>query len=243
MINVIALLTTKHAADGPQKHHGEQHFWRERGPEYARKLFAGVGRHLPTPFRPMLITDTPTAVPLGVEYVEFPWELREANARGWWAKLAMFRPGLTQGNKSLYLDLDNVVGGDLTPLVSLTPDPLIMMDDVVYPGMRNGSTILWNESLFTRKLYQEYVGLPRAIEAEFSEWPHASDQAFIADRFKRTFREAAPTFQAMLPPGYILNSRKELELGADWSQTALVFGSWNPKPHNSDHPYYARHWR
>lgn len=241
-MNVVALLTTKHQDGKPKREHGEREFWQERGAEYVRKLFSGIGRHMPKAFSPWLITDTPSALPFGVNFCDFPWELKVANARGWWAKLAIFRPGLFR-EKTLYLDLDNVIARDLTPLAELEPDPMYMLDDVVHPGLRNASTLLFTPGEFTNKLYMEYIANPRKVEAEFSKWPHASDQAFIAARFKERYGREAPTMQSRLPSGYILNSRAELEQGVDCQKTALVFGSWDPKPHDSTHSFYIEHWR
>lgn len=235
MITIASMLYTKHAGDTRQ---GEQEYWRTLGPEYARKLFAGVKKYVPAPYHCVLFTDAPAELPSGIEQRPFPAEIDTA---GWWRKLAIFQPGALTG-KVLYLDLDNVIAGDLSALCALEPNPIMMLDDRVYPGMCNGSTILcYPEKLGF--LYDWYAANQAAVRKQFSEWPHASDQAYIAHAMHTTYRdEPIPLMQNMLPPGYILNSRCELEQGADWSNTHLVYGSWEPKPHNSTHPFYRQHW-
>lgn len=237
MTNIVALYFSKHR---DREEHGERDFWREWGPIYVRRLFAGVDRHMPkmTLYRKYLITDTPAVAPPGVITVPLPTDLD--TAPGWWMKLGLFA-GRFWG-KTLYLDLDNVVSGDLGPLLALEPDPLLMLDDRVHPGLPNGAALLcYPERL--RFLWDEYLAAPALTRQAFSEWPHASDQAFIAHQIRRTLGHTPPFMQPLLPPGYILNARAELEAGCDWSSCALVYGSYHPKPHESIHPFYDLHWR
>ena len=235
MLSVVALLTTKHSVNRPD--HGEAAFWKERGGEYAAKLFAGVDRWLSLPHTNYLLTDSPELCPKNA--VATP--AHPLGGAGWWAKLGIFEFQRFVA-PVLYLDLDNVVCGPLDELASLTPEPLLMVDDVAYPRLRNGSTMLFNPRPLAF-LWDEYSRYPREIEREFSEWPNAADQAFIAHRTERLFGHPAPLMQDLLPAGYILNARTELEKGADYSRASLVFGSWKPKPHESEHAFYKEHWR
>jgi hypothetical protein len=202
---------------------GERSFWRwaDQGERYVRRMLEAIRKQ-------PLVTGL-TMLPPNDE-------------PGWWGKLQMFNPAVTEG-RCLYLDLDNVIGGPLDALLALRPDPLIMADDRMFPGTPNGSVMLFDADRL-RFLWDEFTANPAAIRAEFSEshWPMASDQAFIADRVRKAGYQI-PFFQDLLPPGYLLMSQAELERGADWSQTRLVCGQSLPKPHQSAHPYYAAHWR
>ena len=152
----------------------------------------------------------------------------------------MFRPGVCSG-PTLYSDLDNVIAAPLDCLLSIPRHPIVMLDDRREEGMPNGGFMLFEPSLMP-DLWSEYADNPLAVESEFSVWPHAADQAFIADRVRKaggTVRLA----QRFLGPGRILNARSELHAGVDWSNAMLVYGSWHPKPHESTHPFYAEHWR
>src|SRR5689334_12929315 len=81
---------------------------RKYGPEYVQRLRDGVRRHLPEhakdiPF--VCFTDDPVD---GVECRPLP-----ANLPKWWPKVSLF--SLRQ--PLVYLDLDIVILGDLTPLL------------------------------------------------------------------------------------------------------------------------------
>jgi hypothetical protein len=163
------------------------------------------------------------------------------DAPGWWSKLGMFAPGMLPERPTLYLDLDNVVCGDLTPLVTLDPAPsrpFGMLEDGVHTGLPN-SAVLWFDPTWYTHLYEVFEQSPKAIRRQFSRWPHASDQAYIAAQLGHL-----PYFlQDRLPPGFFMNSRTELEQGRDYRAASIVYGCWTPKPHESSHPFYAEHWR
>jgi hypothetical protein len=236
-LTVLALLHAKHG-----QHHGpsgERSFWTVLGEDYVRKLVAGVQRHIPKPYHFTLLTDVPELFP--------DLDTRPLSGVGaaWWAKLDMFRPENSSG-KCLYLDLDNVLSGDLTELVSLPVAdemPLWGLDDVLYPGDFNASTMLFDaDHPAVRAIATTYDKDPRGIEARHAGGGAAYDQTFIKQVLAAHGRPVG-LMQNALPFGYVLNSRGELEQGADWSQCHLVYGSWDPKPHQSSHPYYQRHWR
>lgn len=238
MVNIIGLLLTKHGTHlRPET--GEHTFWQTRGAEYARKLFSGVDRHTQQAHHNFLITDAPELAPPGVTAIVTQLSRREGP--GWWGKMAMFAPGmLPPDEKALYLDLDNVVCGPLDPILDLFP-ATTMLDDVFVPRLPNASALLFRP----RHLYwlwEEYSRRSEAIQEEFSTWPRAADQAFIADRFVREYGALPGFMQDVLPKGTILNSRVDIEAGADYSKASLVFGGWHPKPHESSQRFYAEHW-
>jgi hypothetical protein len=246
VLNVVSMLfTTKTQLPGSAEY-GVNEFWDRLGPEYIRKLAAGVARHVREPHRCFLMTDQPEAAPPG--WTPLPLFLPQVAGEpsvqkrypGWWAKLRMFDAALGLEGRTLYLDADNVLSGDLSALTAIEPDPLVMMNDRHYEGTANGSTMLcYPERL--RYLWDVYAADPIKWLAQFRTWPHASDQAYIAWSV-RGRGHTIPYFQDLLPAGYVLNSRTELEQGADWSRTHLVFGCWIPKPHVSSHPFYTQHW-
>lgn len=84
---------------------------------------------------------------------------------GWWAKLELFRPGLFSG-RVFYLDLDTMIVGDITDLVTKKQDFAVLSD--MYHGERMGSGIMaWNADLdfshlysdFSRERIPEYTGV------------------------------------------------------------------------------------
>lgn len=106
--------------------------------EHVVKLRRGVEQHMPHPHLFICLTDQMgevlnagvTAVPLG------------RNWRGWWAKMNLFMPDLLVG-PTLYLDLDSLVVGDITPLIRAAPG-ITMVPDFFYPESMNSSVMSWN---------------------------------------------------------------------------------------------------
>lgn len=242
MLTVVSLyVEPKH---GNEKH-GERSFWAwdVEGERYCARFWAGVDRYVTQAQRRVMLTDAPhrfagwpvEAVPL----------LRAGN--GWWSKLEAFRPGLLR-DRCWFSDLDNVLLGNIDEYLSLyfesrrplrlMSSPMVMLEDRHYPGMANGSNLLFQgDHPAIHALWTEYAANPRVIEHEFSRWPHASDQAFIANRLRA--RALPPIYaQDHLPPGYFLSGRDEIEKGADWSDCRIVFGAGSHKPHESQHPVY-----
>jgi hypothetical protein len=236
MLNVVTMLT--HNDPGPASLHGGQDFWKRRGVEYLQKFFAGADRHIKEDFIPYVITNVPELI--GNEAI--PLLTRKPLLPGWWAKLEMFRPEHDLKGRTIFFDLDNIIGGDLSPLLALeTEGVLWALDDLINPRRFNSSTMYCRPEAY-HGLWQHFIYDFAGHIQKYTVWPHASDQAFIWD-YLRDNGMPFRFLQDVLPEGYILNSRTQLEQGADWSKTALVYGSWEPKPHNSSHPFYKEHWR
>ena len=83
--------------------------------EYLTNLFAMVSRAVHCPYNFVCITDHDCSLPRGVERVE-----AESGIWGWWHYMRFYDPNFTPGNARVYLGLDVVLRGDITPrLVSL----------------------------------------------------------------------------------------------------------------------------
>lgn len=230
--------------------HGEEGFWEldQWGGRYIGAMLGAVHRHLASGTPVVLMSNA-----IEVLHYDAPgwhsdplWRTVDLakSGPGWWAKPQMFSPEVSSG-RCLYLDLDNVIGGDLSELVNLplTPEaPLWMLDDKHIPGLPNGSTFLFDaDHPAVRALWTEFSTSPSAVMKEFSTYPWKwSDQAFVADRLKKAGC-TVPFMQDHLPKGYILNARGELD-SEDWSDTRLVYGQANCKPHTSQHPFYLKNW-
>lgn len=243
MVNIVSFLVTKHKASRLNSF-GEAPFWRERGVEYLRKLFAGVARNTTQPHKLWVLTDSPELIPAGITPILST--LNSKQSPGWWAKLGIFRYGLfPEGEKVFYTDLDNVIGGPLDPILNLDPKPLIMMHDTPnqFAGRwGQGSTMLFraNELSF---LWDEYQQRRREIHNTYQTWPRASDQAYIQERIEALRGAPIQLFQEELPHVKFMNSRWQLELNVDHTNCSFVYGCYIPKPHQSNHPFYKDHWR
>lgn len=267
MITIAAVLN---APDFPyQVQHGEHDTWAKMGGTYAFRLFAAIRRQTQNrELRCVLFTNVPERCSsvqlLGVELLPLVhrWP-------GWWSKLNLFEPGVLSGNV-LYLDLDVVVCGALDRLFELggatidTSVPLIMLPNLEYPGLYNGSVMLARIEPLAF-LWHELVQTPAVIES-FTRGARASDAAYIADRVTMKYgkrglswgsyaREATvvddsrmwriPVFDELLPLGTILHGRIELE-GARRvpdERTALVYADAYRRLHESAHALYREHWQ
>lgn len=85
------------------------------GPEYVNRLYHGVRRHLPRPFRFVCFTDDATGLEAAVDIQPLPETGSPVTADTRWRKLALFRSGLAGiEGEVLFLDLDVVIVDDLS---------------------------------------------------------------------------------------------------------------------------------
>lgn len=103
-------------------------------PEWVRKLSRGVATHAGGLHRFVCLSD----VDVPCERIEL-----DTNLPGWYAKLELFRPGLFDG-PVIYLDLDTLVMGDLTPLEAFADGPLAMLGDFYAPDKAASGVMCWS---------------------------------------------------------------------------------------------------
>ncbi len=99
------------------------------GPEYVNRLYGMVARHLRGSFRFICLTDNSMGVRPDVECMPLPsLDLAPGADRGW-PKLTTFKADLhgLEGT-ALFLDLDIVIVGDITPFFEQPGDFLIIKD-------------------------------------------------------------------------------------------------------------------
>lgn len=100
------------------------------GPEYVNRLYGMVARHLRGPFRFVCLTDSSEGVRREVECLPIPsLELPPGTPERGWTKLTTFSAqhyGLE--GTALFLDLDVVIVGDITPFFEAPGEFLIIHD-------------------------------------------------------------------------------------------------------------------
>lgn len=101
---------------------------------------------------------------------------------GWWSKINLFTPTLLTG-PTLYMDLDTLVTGDLTPLVRTEPG-ITMVKDFYGPGMMNSSTMAWVGDFSA--IWHAFNSDPAGIARHYDRLPgsRVGDQGFIHDTLK-----------------------------------------------------------
>lgn len=132
-------------------------------PEHVAALYHGVRRHWPGPLDFMCLTDTPIDCD-GVREIPLEHEWR-----GWWAKMELLR--LDIPGTLLYLDLDCVVVGDLTPLAALT-DLTVLRDFYRPKGLQTALMVLPEHE--RRAVWEAFTRNPASIMARYR-----SDQEYL----------------------------------------------------------------
>lgn len=157
-------------------------------PEYVIRLERMVRKFLNRPFRFVCFTDRPEAFRAPIETVRIPANLPGcAEAIGYWNKLQLFNPAHGLTGRVLFLDLDVLVVGDLSPLVDYPARFALVADELALtrPARdRNtvGQTIL-------RKFNASAMAFdPEATSVLWSDWTPdvtrrlQSDQDWYAQR-------------------------------------------------------------
>lgn len=92
---------------------------------YVERLASMVGRWLTRSHTFVCLTDQPNDLPAGVTAIPVA---RPRNMAAWWSKVQLFRPGLFDVGRVLYLDLDSIVVGSLD-IVADYPAPAAFVPD------------------------------------------------------------------------------------------------------------------
>ena len=75
---------------------------------------------------------------------------------GWWSKIELFRPGLFDGDRVLYIDLDTIIVNDLTPFIDF-PSKFAIMSQPTGHMRFNTKRVHPSEGKFTVYHYQSSV--------------------------------------------------------------------------------------
>lgn len=198
---------------------------RDFRPEQVARLYAGVRKHWTGALDFVCLTDTPVGVP-GVEEIPLghPWP-------GYWAKLALFEPGVLAG-PVLYFDLDTMIVGPLTDIAArarLTMlralnkrgDYTAMSGLMLLPEGVRGP--VWGRWIRAPKTYirRHVWGAP----SHYS-W---GDQGFLEDAFRAIKRRIRYWQQDL--PGQVESYRKQVaKRGAVGRDTRVVYFHGSPRP-------------
>ncbi|STJ68116.1 Uncharacterised protein [Escherichia coli] len=108
------------------------------GGDYNASDVQWLVNQLPKGYEIICLTDLKRLHVPGVKVVPLinQWQ----KCRGWWAKIELFRPDIT--DDLFYLDLDTVIAGDIRPILENPPTSFTMLRDFYHPQYR-GSGALW----------------------------------------------------------------------------------------------------
>lgn len=136
----------------------------EYRPEHVRALAESIRFYNDVPI--VCLSDIEFSVPgVQVRKLQHGWP-------GWWSKLELFREFT---GKTLYLDLDTVVVGELPPVGKL----FTMLPDVYRAGDVGSGVMSWDGDY--RHIYSAFLKSPGQFMQRYRTRRNWGDQAFIRD--------------------------------------------------------------
>lgn len=132
---------------------------------YVQFLRDGVKEHLSEPHRFVCLTDVEGVWGIEREPLIHDWP-------GWWSKIELFRPGLF-GGPVLYLDLDNIIVGDLSGLAAARG--FCMVRDARHAWIGASPVMAWEPGESTEEIYTSFARTPEGVMDS-----HIGDQSWIS---------------------------------------------------------------
>ena len=203
------------------------HNYMARGREYVEKLHSAVSRNLTLPHRFVCFTDDPESYHYRVQKRPLPHD----GLTGWCNKLALFKPGVLEAERVVYIDLDTVITGPLDDLFAYSGNFAMLAPfytNVLPPfdGYQSG-LMAWRAGTQTH-IWEAYkaAGCPEV---------RGGDQAFI-----NSLGVEPDTWQAMFPRRVV---SYKAEGGKLPEGTSAVCFHGVPRPHQITSGWVPEHWR
>ena len=195
--------------------------------EYVTKLRNMVMRHMRGDYRIVCLTDQPERCEL-VDFVD----IRALDLNGWWGKMALFEPAWRDGSQIIFLDLDTVIIGDLSPLGDVAHEFAILASPVggSYPCKYNSSVMVIgrNRCAFIWTKFDKGRDYLIARHATYG------DQKVIEELYPD-----AAILQERMPKGFFCNYR---HLTMHQPLASVVNFGGSHKPHNCSIPWVQQAW-
>lgn len=204
--------------------------------EDVRVLRVMVERHMRQNYVFTCLTDDCAgAHEAGINYLPLMHDLP-----GWWSKLEVFRPSVVYGmSAAIYLDLDVVIMGDLSPLTHTTSRGLTMVEDFIKKGSGNSSVMSWRADF--RHVLRRMVDSDRGFIHTYDRIrPNGriGDQAFIEDSIRMVDGDDAINF---FDPGEVISYKMDVMRGRVEPHSArVVTFHGRPKPADVSEEWVTR---
>ena len=206
------------------------------GIQYVERLRNMVKRHLPVDHEFICLTDQPEDVD-GITFIPIgEWS---GMLPGWWAKMLLLSNAWRGDLRTIYLDLDTVVVGDLTPLAEYDGAFALCRNFTQLSGhptwpCKYASCAMSIPPVFGAHLWDYFM---RYRETLIEECRYGDQQAI-----ERLYSD--PVFlQEVMPAGFFLGKR---DLGdhmtAPPDEAAIVVFGGASKPHNSPFKWVREAW-
>lgn len=183
--------------------------------EYVYRLREGVAKHCRAPHKFVVLTDEKFE---DFETVRLPRQLP-----GWWGKTSLFQTGLFAGQVA-YFDLDTMIVGDITDIVSQPQDFAMLRDFYGKPRVNSG-VMVWNADKDWSAIYETFsLGLIPAYSESMEKW---GDQAWIYDCLLDEPTRLQDDF-----PGRIVSYKVDVQKqGRVPKEASIVAFHGKPRPH------------
>lgn len=183
--------------------------------DWVYRLYYEVSRHLSQEFRFCCLSDVPLT---GIDRIPL-----EHDYQGWWSKIELFDQ--FREGRTLYLDLDVLVTGDLFRLFRKTPG-MTMCRDFLWPDKLNSSVMAWQgDHSFLHDIFAESPkGYMRRCNGRGG---NIGDQAYI-EAVMASLAQPVDTFDESAVVSY----RKSAKDGAPAGASVVAFHG-TPKPNKA----------
>lgn len=213
------------------------------GSEYVDKLRKGVFKNLREQHKFVILTDQPRKF--------YPMEtinVSGTNLPGWWSKMILFNTSVRDTHPTIFIDLDNVIVGDLSPLAEIAKThPFTLCENFTQIEQRSrGGHVSWPCRLSSTvmtfgpgfNLNDIWTQFWSKHEDYMKEHTRTGDQRVVEELLGG--REV-PHLQDLLPEGFFVHYRHMREQQPEAAAIAVFGGS--RKPHNNNVPWVKEHWR
>lgn len=208
--------------------------------DYVNRMLSMLTRHLAEPFDLYCITEDSTGLDPEIKVIAPPFDVP-----GWWNKIFLFSPVMPQG-ETLYLDIDQIITGDLTPLLETCRKSRARLcayrDPLRWMGSQVNSSWLYYRAPELSFIYDAFRrDLPGVFELE------GGDQLYIWQQMKDIYfiDEAVPgavksfRFEVCVVEGETLQVPSDID-----AHVRIVNFHGRPKPHElSQVGWVQQHWR
>ena len=197
-------------------------------PFWVDKMKRALEKHMSIPFQFVPLTDSDH---------DYPSHKIEYDNPGYWNKIELFKPGLYEG-PTLFIDLDNVITGDLAPMISAVQGRGFSMwrgrvnHKQPYP-VATSTLMYWSQH--PNHLWNIWNSYPESYWYKQYASGRLGDQAFIRDHTDFSFIQDLYSDA----DNTIVSVKGSKDINA---KTALIIFAGNKKPYNCQWPAVKENW-
>lgn len=210
---------------------------------YVTHMKRMMARYLPGMTRFVCLTDQPESID-GVVTVD----ISAYGLKSWYAKMLVFNRDVVGPGKILYIDLDMIVAGDLTPLVNLDCAFAICRNFTQINQARNGGRVTWGcgYGSCVMLLGEQFgTGEDETIWDKFheDEWGWIEKAAQMGDQWIiEQIHPHAAILQDLLPPGFFLHYKDFPEDPLSAMDARVFVFAGKTKPHDCQIKWIRDKW-